>query len=373
MAKLDASKRASLPDSAFAYVDSQGRRRLPINDEAHVRNALARFNQVSFESETARSRARRRLLNAAKKYGIVPVGFISGQIESEQEHAAAGRMVIELGKVGAPGELEQSLRTALNDSTLTVLYWSDAAGSYLDGSGKSVALPVPGKRKAVSFLERNGRPLSVLVHDPVLRERGDLTQTVMAAVRFVIEKESLLSQIHASSTDAARLPTGFVTLMMTDIESSTSLLHDLGEVYATLLNGVRGVVRRCVLAEGGREIDARADEFFAVFEEASRALSAAIEINRELRRTSWPRDVEVRLRIGLHSGRPSLTDVGYIGMAVHTTARVCGVARGGEIVVSGDTKTAVGEAPGVRFGHLGARRLAGLTEMHNLFRVEVDR
>jgi hypothetical protein len=44
MSQLDSSKRAKLPDSAFAYIDSQGRRRLPINDEAHVRNALARFN-----------------------------------------------------------------------------------------------------------------------------------------------------------------------------------------------------------------------------------------------------------------------------------------------------------------------------------------
>ncbi|MDQ3580881.1 MAG: hypothetical protein M3495_04355, partial [Pseudomonadota bacterium] len=106
MAKLDASKRTKLPDSAFAYVDSRGKRRLPIHDEAHVRNALARFARVSFENDAARERARVRLLNAAKKYGIVPVGFITGQLRSEQRHAAAGRLVIELGRMGAPGELE---------------------------------------------------------------------------------------------------------------------------------------------------------------------------------------------------------------------------------------------------------------------------
>ena len=80
MSRLAASKRARLPGSAFAYVDSRGRRRLPIHDEAHLRNALARFNQVGFEDEAARERARTRLLNAAKKYGIVPVGFITGQL-----------------------------------------------------------------------------------------------------------------------------------------------------------------------------------------------------------------------------------------------------------------------------------------------------
>lgn len=90
MAKLDARSRARLPDSAFAYVDSSGRRRLPIHDEPHLRNALARFNQVAFESEAARERARKRLLNAAKRYGIVPVGFITRQLETERRQAAIG-------------------------------------------------------------------------------------------------------------------------------------------------------------------------------------------------------------------------------------------------------------------------------------------
>ena len=84
MAKLDTKKRAGLPDSAFAYIDSRGRRRLPINDEPHVRNALSRFNQVAFEDNSARELARKRLLKAAKKFGIVPIGFMTGQIESER-------------------------------------------------------------------------------------------------------------------------------------------------------------------------------------------------------------------------------------------------------------------------------------------------
>src|SRR5262245_65978032 len=96
MARLKSGKRAHLPDRAFAYVDSGGRRRLPIHDRAHVRNALARFNQVGFENEAARETARTRLLNAAKKYRIVPVGFITGQLQSERSDAKAGRLVIEL-------------------------------------------------------------------------------------------------------------------------------------------------------------------------------------------------------------------------------------------------------------------------------------
>ncbi|MDP9467670.1 MAG: hypothetical protein M3P32_02860, partial [Chloroflexota bacterium] len=80
MADLSARERAGLPDSAFAYVDSTGRRRLPIHDEAHVRNALARFNRVLFDDEAARDGARTKLLRAAKRHGIMPVGFIDGQL-----------------------------------------------------------------------------------------------------------------------------------------------------------------------------------------------------------------------------------------------------------------------------------------------------
>ncbi|HXN57487.1 MAG TPA: DUF6582 domain-containing protein, partial [Candidatus Angelobacter sp.] len=106
MPQLDRKARAELPDSAFAYIDARGRRRLPINDDAHVRNALARFNQTSFEDEAARDRARTRLLRAAKKYGIVPIGFMTGQLRSQSRQAAAGQAVIELGGIGTPQQLE---------------------------------------------------------------------------------------------------------------------------------------------------------------------------------------------------------------------------------------------------------------------------
>src|SRR5256884_8094992 len=136
MARLKSSERSKLPASAFAYIDSKGGRRLPIHDEAHVRAALARFGRVSFEDDAARERARKRLLNAAKKYGIVPVGFITGQLRSEREHAAAGRLVIELGRIGAPAELEQHLRSVLGDPSLAVLHLSEGAGAYVNGAGK---------------------------------------------------------------------------------------------------------------------------------------------------------------------------------------------------------------------------------------------
>src|SRR5262249_42717214 len=159
MSQLDSKKRARLPKSAFAYVDSRGRKRLPINDESHVRNALARFNQVAFEDAAAKERARTKLLAAAKKYGIVPIGFMTGQLRSQMSEATAGRLVIELGQVDTPGEFEQRLRVALRDPTLSILHWSDSAGQYLDGGGRPAALPGDDEGRAVTLLERQGQPM----------------------------------------------------------------------------------------------------------------------------------------------------------------------------------------------------------------------
>src|SRR5258705_1291736 len=146
---------------------------------------------------------------------------------------------------------------------------------------------------------------------------------------------------------------------MTDIEGSTVLLRRLGDRYGALLNEVRGILRAAVSRASGREIDARADEFFAVFERAAAAAEAAVAIQRELGSRAWtddladsrgaprlrrgaserrgvwgaisgpPTSTDVRVRVGIHSGRPTLTDLGYIGLAVHTTARVCSAAHGG--------------------------------------------
>ena len=70
MAELTEKQRDKLKKSEFAYVDSKGGEHLPIHDESHVRNAMARFNQTDFESKAAKERARKKILAAAKQHGI---------------------------------------------------------------------------------------------------------------------------------------------------------------------------------------------------------------------------------------------------------------------------------------------------------------
>ena len=143
---------------------------------------------------------------------------------------------------------------------------------------------------------------------------------------------------------------------------------------SSAVNDVRNIVRRAVQAAGGREVDARADEFFAVFEPVVGALEAAVAIQRALGGRAWPDDLECRIRAGIHSGRPTLTDTGYIGLPIHTAARICEAAHGGQILVSSETKAALkGSLPaGLRFRNLGRYRLPGLTKSEALFQVEAD-
>lgn len=248
MADLTAKERALLPDSAFAYIDSSGRRRLPIHDEAHVRNALARFNRIMFEDEAARDRARTRLLRAAKRHGIVPVGFIEGQL----------------------------------------------------------------------------RP---------------------------------------------KLPTGQLTLLFSDIEDSSALLSDLGDRYGSMLSTVRRIHRAATRGSGGHEVDARADEFFAVFGEPASAVEAAVSIQRDMAGHPWPDRHDVRVRVGLHTGRPTLTASGYQGLSVNTAARIVACANGGQIVLSRTTRSALDEASPIELRSLGSVRLRGIGDDHELYQV----
>jgi class 3 adenylate cyclase len=375
MAELDNVKRSKLPDSAFAYVDSKGHRRLPINDESHVRNALARFNQTRFEDEGARDRARKRLLAAAKRHGIVPVGFFAGQLRVQGNQAAAGRLVLELGAVASLADLQQRLRSELRDPTLGAFEWSGSLGRYVGADDRPAVMPAAGTGRAVTLIDRRGRPMSALVHDPGTLADPELRKAVTSAVRLAVENRQLQATVDADARDARNLPTGAVTFLMSDIEGSTGLLQRLGEGYARLLAEVRGIQRTAVRHATGQEIDARADEYFAVFPRPLDAVGAAVAIQRRIQARTWPDGVDVRLRIGLHHGKPTITDTGYVGIAVHTTSRVCAVGHGGQVLVTRAAHEAITADPGVRsrrlrFLSLGTYELRGLRRPEPLYQVE---
>ncbi len=132
------------------------------------------------------------------------------------------------------------------------------------------------------------------------------------------------------------LPTGTVTLLMTDVEGSTTLLQELGaERYAAALEEHRRVVREASGAHGGVEVDTQGDAFFVAFQTATGALAAAREITTRLAAG------QVRVRAGLHTGTPLVTGEGYVGDDVHLAARIAASGHGGQVLVSAATAALV--------------------------------
>jgi class 3 adenylate cyclase len=171
------------------------------------------------------------------------------------------------------------------------------------------------------------------------------------------------------------LPSGTVTFVFSDIAGSTELLKRLGDSeYATLLTVHRRLVREIFAAHEGREIDTQGDAFFYSFTRARQAVAAAVEVTRSHAKATWPGDVEVKVRLGLHTGEPAVGDEGYTGIDVVRASRIAAIGSGGQILLSDTTRAIVanGLGEGVELRPLGERRLKDIDQPEPLFELVVD-
>jgi len=160
------------------------------------------------------------------------------------------------------------------------------------------------------------------------------------------------------------LPTGTVTFLFTDVESSTKLLHELGsEAYAEALAEHRRVVRRVFSRHGGVEVDTQGDAFFIAFPTALSALDAAREAQGAL--AQGP----IRVRMGIHTGTPHVTEEGYVGPDVHKGARIAAAGHGGQVLLSKEAR----ELPQVELTDLGEHRLKDFAEPVWIFQLGTER
>ena len=169
----------------------------------------------------------------------------------------------------------------------------------------------------------------------------------------------------------ADLPTGTVTFLLTDVEGSTRLLHELGaEGYARALAEHRRLIRNACIAHDGVEVDTQGDAFFFAFPTAPGALAAAEAATGAL--ASGP----IHVRIGLHTGTPLLTTEGYVGDDVHFGARVAAAGHGGQVLVSPTTAAAIepsnGLFRGIPLADLGEHRLKDIDRSEHLFQIVAD-
>jgi predicted ATPase/class 3 adenylate cyclase len=170
------------------------------------------------------------------------------------------------------------------------------------------------------------------------------------------------------------LPSGTVTLLFSDIEGSTLLLARLGPAYADAVDGQRRVLRQAWAQHGGIELGTEGDSFFVVFPTALGAAAAAVQAQRDLHGYAWPGGERVRVRMGIHTGSPTVHDGSYVGMDVHRAARISGAAHGGQVVVSQATTHLIegGLPSGVTLRDLGRHQLKSLESTEHLYQLVID-
>jgi class 3 adenylate cyclase len=167
------------------------------------------------------------------------------------------------------------------------------------------------------------------------------------------------------------LPTGTITLLFSDMAGSTRLLAQLGDAYAQTLSDQRSILRDAFARRHGIEMGTEGDSFFVVFGSAVDAVGACVEGQRALAGHAWPRDIPVRVRMGLHTGEPKRHEDGYVGMDVHRAARIAAAAHGGQVVLSAATHELV--AAVVRdggFNDLGWHRLKDIPEPEHVYQLD---
>ena len=128
------------------------------------------------------------------------------------------------------------------------------------------------------------------------------------------------------------LPSGTITFLFTDIEGSTLLLRELGEAYLAAFAKHRRILREAFARHSGVEVGTGGDAFFVVFRSAAHAVTAAAEAQASL----WPGPI--RVRMGLHTGEPYISEGDYVGLDVHMAARIAASGHGGQVVLSAETQ-----------------------------------
>jgi DNA-binding NarL/FixJ family response regulator/class 3 adenylate cyclase len=172
----------------------------------------------------------------------------------------------------------------------------------------------------------------------------------------------------------AELPSGTVTFLFTDIEGSTRLLRELGDRYASVLSEHQSLLRQSFAEHGGIEVDQQGDAFFAVFERARDAVACAAAGQRALASTAWPGGAEVWVRMGMHTGEPTVSGQRYVGLGVHRAARICAAARGGQVLLSRATASLLDEEEltGVALRAAGERDLKDFERPERVFELLIE-
>jgi len=127
----------------------------------------------------------------------IPIAVLFVFLQRRLARGQVAGLVVELGEPSASAGLREALSRALGDPSLELAYWFPAERCYVDGDGGMVKLPDAGSGRSSTFVERDGQPIAVLLHDPVLEHNAQLVRSVCAAASLALENERLQAELRA--------------------------------------------------------------------------------------------------------------------------------------------------------------------------------
>ena len=164
-----------------------------------------------------------------------------------------------------------------------------------------------------------------------------------------------------------------LTFLFSDVEGSTGLVRQLGPTYPAVQTRHGEILRSAFTERGGQEVDSQGDAFFVAFRRPRDAVLAAVEAQQRMGEEAWPSGVELRVRMGIHTGPVELAGERYVGLAVHRAARICAAGHGSQVLLSHATLALLEddehELEGIDFRDLGEHRLKDFHRGVRLFQV----
>ncbi len=312
------------------------------------------------------------------------IAIIAQSTRSQQAQEAAGSVTYM-----APEQLRGKPRPASDQYALAVVVYEwlsgepPFSGSVQEIASQHLSAPPPSLRTKVPTISPaiEHVVLKALAKDPQQRFANvqAFAQTLEEAFNAESPGRTLLAPASEHAAESGQrsslhsLPSGTVTLLFTDIEGSTRLLQQLGDRYASVLAESRHLLRTAFQEWGGHEVDTQGDAFFVAFARATDAVLAAVDAQRALAAHPWPEGAAVRVRIGLHTGEPSLASEGYVGLDVHRAVRIMSAAHGGQVLLSQTTSNLVEQdlPDDVTLRDLGEHRLKDLGRPRRLFQLVI--
>ena len=170
-------------------------------------------------------------------------------------------------------------------------------------------------------------------------------------------------------------PSPTVTFLFSDVEGSTRLLKQLRDRYGVVLSEHQRLLREAFAAHGGEEVDSQGDASFYVFPRAHDAAVAAADAQRSLEAHAWPDGAKLRVRMGMHTGEPVISEDGrYHGIGVHRAARIMAAGHGAQVLASQATASVLfdDELDGIALRDLGEYELKDFVRPERIYQLDID-